>query len=59
MNIIDVKRITDAVAQLCIKANKRLPSDIEKRIKEAKCLECNALACSVLADLEKNIEAAL
>ena len=57
MKIIDVKRITDAVANLCITANKKLPSDIERRIKEAKCLECNELACSVLGDLEKNIEA--
>ncbi|MBE6732497.1 MAG: fumarate hydratase [Ruminococcaceae bacterium] len=57
MNKIDVKRITDAVAELCITANKKLPDDIEKRIKEAKCFECNPLACSVLEDLEKNIEA--
>ncbi len=57
MNKIDVKIITEVVAELCITANKKLPCDIEKRIKEAKCFECNSLACSVLEDLEKNIEA--
>lgn len=57
MKKIDVKSITDAVANLCITANKKLPADIERRIKEAKCLECNALASSVLEDLERNIEA--
>jgi len=58
MNEINVSRITEAVAELCIKANKILPCDIVSKISEAKAEETSFLACSVLSDLEKNIEKA-
>ena len=53
----NVSLITDAVARLCIEANKQLPEDIKKGICAAKCSECNSLAKSVLEDLEKNLDA--
>ena len=58
MNEINVSHIRDAVAELCIKANKTLPCDIASKIAEAKKEETSPLACSVLEDLEKNIEKA-
>lgn len=57
MKEINVSLITDAVARLCIEANKQLPEDIKKGICAAKCSECNSLAKSVLEDLEKNLDA--
>ncbi len=57
MKEINVSLITDAVARLCIEANKQLPEDIRKGICNAKCSECNSLAKSVLEDLEKNLDA--
>ncbi|MBQ8203431.1 MAG: fumarate hydratase [Clostridia bacterium] len=55
MKEIDVKLIEEAVAQLCIEANKELPEDIKSSICNAKCAECNPLAKSVLSELEENI----
>ena len=57
MKEINVSLITDAVARLCIEANKQLPEDIKKGICAAKCSECNSLAKSVLEDVEKNLDA--
>lgn len=57
MKEINVSLIEDAVARLCIEANKQLPEDIKKGICAAKCSECNSLAKSVLEDLEKNLDA--
>ncbi len=58
MNEIDVLRIRDTVADLCILANKKLPCDIECSLNCAAKKESNDLAVSVLTELEKNIEAA-
>ena len=58
INEISVKRISDVVEELCIIANKKLPCDIIDKINIAKKSETNPLACSVLCDLEKNIEVA-
>lgn len=59
INEISCKRITEAVEELCIKANKLLPEDIVKKIADCKQCESNDLARSVLCDLERNIDAAL
>ena len=55
---ISVEKITKAVSELCVKANKKLPADIEKRINDAAVCETCELAKSVLTDLERNIAAA-
>lgn len=57
MKEINVALIENAVARLCIEANKELPEDIKEGICNAKCKECNSLAKSVLGDLERNLEA--
>ncbi len=57
MNEINVARITDAVKELCITANKKLPCDIIGKISECKKKETNPGAICILEDLEKNIAA--
>lgn len=56
MKEINVSKITDAVKELCIKANKNLPCDIIYKITSFKDKETNERAISILEDLEKNIE---
>ena len=56
MKEINVSKITDAVKELCIKANKKLPCDIIDKITSFKDKESNDRAISILEDLEKNIE---
>ena len=58
LNEISLIKITEAVEELCIKANKVLPIDIVEKIKTSKKCETCDLARSVLCDLEKNIEVA-
>lgn len=58
MREVNVSKITAAVEELCIKANKLLPLCIENAISTSKNTETNNLAKSVLSDLEKNIEVA-
>ncbi len=55
---IDVKSIREAVAELCVKANKLLPDDLAEAIGVCRKYEKNALASSVLGDIEANLEAA-
>ncbi len=55
---IDVNRISEMVAKLCIKANKSLPCDIEQKIHCACEVEEQQLAKSVLKDLQLNLQAA-
>lgn len=55
---IDVKNISDAVAELCVKANKLLPGDLAETIAECRKCEKNTLASSVLGDIEANLDAA-
>ncbi len=55
---ISSKLITQAVAELCITANKRLPQDIVCRIYEAEKTEKKPLAKSIMQDIGKNIEVA-
>ncbi len=58
MREIDVSVIEQAVRDLCIKANKHLPADLEEKI--SVCAECeNAdLPKSIMNSLEENIKAA-
>ncbi len=58
MNQIDVSRITETVARLCIEANKILPDDIKRGIESATLCEQNPLGKSVLCDLCENMSAA-
>lgn len=58
INEISAERIKNAVAGLCISANKKLPCDITEKISAAKSRETLPLARSVLCDLEKNIDVA-
>ncbi len=58
MREINVKLIENTVAQLCIKANKTLPSDLAELISAGTAQESTTLAKSVMNDLERNLSAA-
>ncbi|MBE6762560.1 MAG: fumarate hydratase [Ruminococcaceae bacterium] len=58
MKEISVKKITAAIEELCIKANKKLPCDITDKICTAGLTETNPLAKSVLEDLKRNLNIA-
>ena len=58
MREIDVKTISETVAKLCVQANKILPNDLAERIAACRGCERNALAGSILSDLENNLAAA-
>ncbi|MBQ3604515.1 MAG: fumarate hydratase [Clostridia bacterium] len=58
MREINVNAITDVVSQLCIKANKVLPSDLTALIAQSAEAETSAVACSVMNDLMLNLDAA-
>ena len=55
---IDVNKISEAVAELCVKANKLLPDDLAETIGKCRNCERNNLAKSVLGDIEANLDAA-
>lgn len=55
---IDVNVIADAVAELCIKANKQLPCDIVRRVEAAVVDEDGGLPRSVMEDIRRNAEVA-
>lgn len=58
MREINVSVIADAVSDLCIKANKELPADLNRRINMSPSFEDDNLAKSVLCDLCLNLKAA-
>ncbi len=58
MRVLDVKLIEQAVRDLCIKANKILPQDLENRISECADCENAELPCSIMNSLIENIDAA-
>ena len=58
MREIDVREIADAVARLCVEANRELPADLEEKIGAAARSEQNALGRAVLCDLCRNMQAA-
>lgn len=55
---INVSRIEEAVARLCIEANRTLPTDIIEKINTAARLEKNELGNAVMCELCRNISAA-
>ncbi len=58
MREINVEKIEQAVRDLCIKANKHLPSDLEERICICADCECGELPKSIMESLKDNIAAA-
>ena len=54
MKEITAARITEAVAALCIKANKILPSNLEARIHEAAAEEQSTVGKAIFDDLIAN-----
>ena len=58
MRTITARQISDAVAALCIRANKELPEDIVRAMRSAAAEEPWPLAKSTLGVLCKNIDAA-
>lgn len=57
MREINVGIISDKIAELCVKANRELPSDIVCCIDKSLSKERNELAASVLGDIKENISA--
>ncbi len=55
---ISSQLITETVACLCIEANKNLPSDIIDRLNTAVSAETEALPCSIMQDIRRNVDAA-
>ncbi len=58
MREIKTEIIEQAVRDLCIKANKQLPRDLEERIKVCAGCECGELPKSIMKSLEENLDAA-
>lgn len=58
MREIDVSIIEQAVRDLCIDANKHLPTDLEERIGFCADCECADLPKSIMRSLQENIKAA-
>ncbi len=58
MRTIDTKRIEALVAELCIKANTRLPYTLEQRIRECQSIEQSSVGKAVFDDLLTNIQVA-
>lgn len=58
MRELDVRKITDAVARLCISANKRLPDDLCRCIERACENESAPLGGRIMSDIRTNIDAA-
>ena len=58
MREIDAVKIEQAVCELCIKANKCLPADLEAKIKACALCECDELPKSIMNSLEENLDAA-
>ena len=58
MRELDTSRITDAVRELCIKANKVLPCSMDRLVREGADSEQSELGKSVFHDLCANLDAA-
>ena len=58
MRELNVKAITQAVRDLCIRANKVLPDSISDCLSSCRNTESNLLAKEILGDLRRNLEAA-
>lgn len=57
MREIHVSQITEAVRDLCIQANKRLPDDLKALLIDSRDKESNNLAKEILNDLLENLKA--
>ena len=58
MRIINVSEISDTIRELCIRANKVLPSDLEARIDKCAGCESSELGKSIFSDMKANLAAA-
>ncbi len=58
MREISVMAIKEAIKEMCISANKELPCDLEKVIRNAKDLESDELPRSIMSDIARNLDAA-
>lgn len=58
MRQLDVSVIKEKIKELCIQANKFLPEDLEKRIKECALCETCELPKSIMKSLSDNLDAA-
>ena len=58
MRTITAQQLTDAVAQLCVQANLRLPEDVAAALEKARHTEPWTLAQDTLALLQKNVTVA-
>lgn len=58
MRTLDVTAIEEAVRDLCIQANRRLPADLEGLVRAAGNAETAPLACDIMRDLSDNLDAA-
>lgn len=58
MREISAAAIRDAVAQMCVDANKHLPAEMTKKLSEARARETDSLAADILEDLLANEKAA-
>lgn len=58
MREIDVSRVTRAVREMCISANKHLPPSLECRLAACAACESEPLARSIMTTLTDNLEAA-
>ena len=58
MRELPLSAVTDAVAELCSRANRLLPPDVEGAVRQAAEKESSPLGCRILCDLCRNADAA-
>ena len=58
MRIVKIKTITEAVAELCVRANYELPKDVMEKIKEAKTREKSELGKYCFLQIMRNLRIA-
>ena len=58
MRELDVREITRSIRQLCIDANRVLPSDLEQCIGDCAVKERHATGKAIMEDLQRNLDAA-
>ncbi len=58
MREIDVSVLSEKIAEMCVKANKLLPSSLEKKISSAVECETKSLPKAVMSDIKENLSCA-
>lgn len=58
MRTLNVEALIDPISQLCIEANRHLPSDVKQTIEQATSKEDWAIAKEILSDIQKNYQLA-